>query len=250
MNPAEIKHSGHPLNIAIDGPAGAGKSTIAKRVAEALGAIYIDTGAMYRACALKAIRSGIPMSDTGGIARMMEETAVEFRASDGIQRVFLDGADVTGFIRSPEVTKGSSDIARIAEVRHRLVALQRAIARTRDVVMDGRDIGTHVLPDAEFKFFLTATDKVRAMRRLQEGIDKGNTGKPGDCAPTYDEVLADIRYRDIQDSTRAISPLIRAADAMEIDTSDMGIEQVVEVLLSRIHRDTHAGGDRSGPREV
>jgi cytidylate kinase len=219
------------LNIAIDGPAGAGKSTIARRIASILGAVYIDTGAMYRACALKAIASDIPMSDEDRIAGMMDTTTVEFLPSGGVQRILLDGEDVTDHIRTPEVTKGSSDIARSAAVRHRLVELQRAIARDTDVVMDGRDIGSHVLPDARFKFYLTASDHVRAMRRLQENMGKRSTGEP---ALTLDGVLADIRYRDQQDSTRAITPQIKAEDAIEIDTSELDIDQVVEILLSRI----------------
>lgn len=222
------------LNIAIDGPAGAGKSTIARRIAAIMDAVYIDTGAMYRACALKALRNGLPMSDEVRIARMMENTSVEFRPHNGLQRVLLDGEDVTDFIRSPEVTKGSSDIARSAAVRSRLVILQRAIARETDVVMDGRDIGSHVLPDARFKFFLTASDEVRAMRRLQENIVRNNGKDSRADPPTFDEVLADIRYRDKQDSTREISPLTRAEDAIEVDTSELDIDQVVEILLSHV----------------
>ena len=222
-------HALHPhLNIAIDGPAGAGKSTIAKRIASCLGAVYIDTGAMYRACALKALRLGVSMSDEPQMQEMMRNTQIGFCMSCGSQRILLDGEDVTDFIRTPEVTKGSSDIARSEAVRHCLVDLQREIARRGDVVMDGRDIGSHVLRDARYKFFLTASDHVRANRRLIENQQK-HLG-----LQTYDEVLADIRYRDIQDSTRKVSPLVRADDAVMIDTSDMDVEEVVRELLSRI----------------
>lgn len=231
MMPCDGNGSPVRLNIAIDGPAGAGKSTVARRIATVLGAVYIDTGAMYRACALKALRLDIPMSDEGLIARMMEDTSVEFHPSNGLQRILLDGEDVTDLIRSPEVTRGSSDIAKAASVRRRLVELQRAIARDTDVVMDGRDIGSHVLPDARYKFFLTASDRVRALRRLKENIARGED------ALTLDEVLAEIRFRDRQDSTRAISPLTRAADAIEIDTSELNIEQSVEILLAHIRCD-------------
>ena len=216
------------LNIAIDGPAGAGKSTVAKRIASLLGAVYIDTGAMYRACALKALRSGVSMTDDFQMEQLMGDTRIEFGMSLGNQRIVLDGEDVTDLIRTPEVTKGSSDIARSEVVRRCLVDLQRQIARTTDVVMDGRDIGSHVLPDARYKFFLTASDRVRADRRLRENQQR-HIG-----LQTYDEVLADIRYRDMQDSTRKFSPLVRAEDAELIDTGEMDVDAVVHVLLSRI----------------
>ncbi len=227
------------LNIAIDGPAGAGKSTIARRIAIRFGAIYIDTGAMYRACALKAIRRGISMTDEGQLCLMMADTGIEFRLVDGVQRIFLDGEDVSDSIRTPEVTRGSSDIATSRTVRRCLVEIQRGIARAADVVMDGRDIGSHVLPDARFKFFLTASDDVRAERRLQENRDRG-TG-----SLSFTEVLADIRYRDRQDSTREISPLTRASDAVLIDTSDMDIDAVVREISTRIDAELNRSDERT-----
>lgn len=215
-------------SIAIDGPAGAGKSTVARSLALRLGMAYIDTGAMYRSCALKAIRSGVSMEDEAALTDMMEHTQISFRLVNGEQHVFMDGEDVSLDIRTPDVTRGSSDIAKSPVVRENMVALQRRIARREAVVMDGRDIGSHVLPDARHKFFLTATPEVRAQRRLRENREK----KAG--LQEYEAVLADLRYRDLQDSTRAVSPLIRAQDAIEIDTSGHGIDAVVEILLGYI----------------
>ncbi|MBP7401076.1 MAG: (d)CMP kinase [Clostridia bacterium] len=216
------------LNVAVDGPAGAGKSTIARMLAERLGIIYIDTGAMYRACAVKAIRAGIPLDDEPRLERMMLQTRIDFVPVGQVQRVMLDGEDVTEAIRTPDATRGSSDIARSRAVRGRLVEMQRGIARSADVVMDGRDIGSVVLPDAPYKFFLTATDEVRATRRLMENRQKG-TG-----LQEYEEVLSDLRYRDRQDSTRELSPLLRVPDAVLIDTSCMDADAVVEKILEYI----------------
>ena len=217
-------------SIAIDGPAGAGKSTVARCLALRLGMAYVDTGAMYRACALKAIRTGVPMEDEAALTALMEHTRIAFRPVDGEQHVFMDGEDVSQAIRTPDVTRGSSDIAKSPVVRENMVALQRRIAQCDAVVMDGRDIGSHVLPDARHKFFLIASPEVRAQRRLLEN----KTKKAG--LQQYEEVLADIRYRDLQDSTRAVSPLVRAPDAIEIDTSSYGIEEVVEILMDHIHQ--------------
>ncbi len=234
MTPDPTLHS-----IAIDGPAGAGKSTVARCLALRLGMAYVDTGAMYRACALKAIRHGVSMEDEAALTELMEHTRIVFCTVEGEQHVFMDGEDVSQAIRTPEVTRGSSDIAKSPVVRENMVALQRRIAQRDAVVMDGRDIGSHVLPDALHKFFLIASPEVRAQRRLRENKEK----KAG--LQAYEEVLADIRYRDLQDSTRAVSPLIRARDAIEIDTSGYGIEEVVELLLAHIRQTgiRTAGGD-------
>lgn len=218
------------FHIAIDGPAGAGKSTVARILAARLGLTYIDTGAMYRACALKAIRAGVDMADENALATMMNHTTIGFENVNREQRILLDGADVSVEIRTAEVTKGSSDIAKSAIVRHKMVDLQRQIAAGCGVVMDGRDIGSHVLPDARFKFFLTARPETRACRRLLEN-QRNHTGMRD-----YQSVLDDIRYRDLQDSTRAISPLLRADDAVEVETSDHDIETVVEILIAHIRR--------------
>jgi cytidylate kinase len=225
-------------SIAIDGPAGAGKSTVARCLALRLGMAYVDTGAMYRACALKAIRNGVPMEDESALTDLMTHTQIAFRPVEGEQHVFMDGEDVSQAIRTPDVTRGSSDIAKSPVVRENMVALQRRIAQRDAVVMDGRDIGSHVLPDARHKFFLIASPEVRALRRLRENKAK-NAG-----LVEYEEVLADIRYRDLQDSTRAVSPLIRAQDAIEIDTSDIGIEEVVEILLDHIRQNDSKSAGR------
>ncbi len=214
--------------IAVDGPAGAGKSTVARILASRLGLVYIDTGAMYRACALKAIRNGVAMADEHALAKMMTNTAIGFQAVGDAQHIFLDGTDVSIEIRTIEVTKGSSDIAKSPIVRQKMVDLQRQIAKDTGVVMDGRDIGSHVLPAARFKFFLTARPETRACRRLLENR-RQKTG-----AQDFQSVLDDIRYRDRQDSTRTLSPLLRAADAIEIDTSDLGIDAVVEWMVAYI----------------
>jgi cytidylate kinase len=161
------------IQIAIDGPSGAGKSTMAKIVSKELGILYLDTGAMYRAVALKAIKSGIGTKDSAALAKMVEDIDIRIDYKDGQQKVYLDGEDVTEDIRTPDVTVGSSDVAVFPEVRKKMVDLQREIAKTNSVVMDGRDIGTHVLPNAEVKIFLTASAEDRAKRRYEELKEKG-----------------------------------------------------------------------------
>lgn len=216
------------INIAVDGPAGAGKSTIARIVARELGIIYIDTGAMYRAVALKAIRLGISTGDHDALIKMVGDLNIEIIYKDGEQRIILDGADVTEHLRTQDVTKGSSDVAVVREVRLKLVELQRKIASSNSVIMDGRDIGSYVLPNADFKFFLTATVDERAKRRYKEQLDKGVV------STTYDNVMNDIIYRDKNDSGREFAPLVRANDAIEIDTTNLGIERVTEIILNKV----------------
>ncbi|MCX8132145.1 MAG: (d)CMP kinase [Clostridia bacterium] len=216
------------VNIAIDGPAGAGKSTIAKSVAKALGIIYLDTGAMYRAVALKAARQGIDTRDADKLAQMVKSIEIRIAHIGIEQQIFLDGEDVTHKIRTPEISIGASNVAAIPAVRLKLVELQREIADKNSIVMDGRDIGTYVLPNAELKIFLNASVEERALRRYKEQIAKGISGI------SLEEVKKDIEYRDKNDSSREFAPLSKAADAVEIDTTNYTIEQVAEKIMSLI----------------
>lgn len=205
--------------IAIDGPAGAGKSTIAKLIAKRFGIVYIDTGAMYRAIGLKAHRSGIRCTDEEKIAVMLKTTDIKMRNDNGEQRVFLDGEDVSAAIRRPEISKMASDISAVPQVRYAMVDMQRKLASDCDTVLDGRDIGTFVLPEAECKIFLTASADERASRRYKELVARGEK-------TTLEEVKEDILRRDYNDSHRALAPLRKADDAVEVDTTGMSIEQV------------------------
>ncbi len=216
------------VRIAIDGPGGAGKSTVAKAVAARLRIQYIDTGAMYRAVGLKMLRLGLAMEEGPALAAMLSETEVSL--ADG--EVLLDGQRVTRDIRTPEVSMAASACSALPAVRRKLVELQREMGKIRSVIMDGRDIGTNVMPDAEFKFFLTAADTERARRRTAELLEKG---LPAD----YDTVLAELRERDYQDTHRSIDPLRRAADAEEIDSTYMTADAVIERICDRVQS---AGG--------
>jgi cytidylate kinase len=209
--------------IAIDGPSGAGKSTIAKRVAQELAIDYIDTGAMYRAVGLKMLRLGIPMEENEVLLEMLGNTDVDF--SEG--KVYLDGEDVSGLIRTQEVSKAASDCSAFASVRRKLVELQQAMGRRKSVIMDGRDIGTVVLRDAEYKFYLTATAEERAMRRYKELREKGSED-------TYEKVLEDVNRRDYNDMHREVDPLRQAEDAVLIDSTNMSIDEVVDFVISRV----------------
>lgn len=211
------------FQIAIDGPSGAGKSTIAKAVAARLGIDYIDTGAMYRAVGLKMKRLGIPMKEDDTLLAMLEDTDIDF--SKG--KVYLDGEDVSGLIRTEEISKAASDCSAFASVRRKLVQLQQKMGRAKSVIMDGRDIGTVVLKDAPYKFFLTANDEERAMRRYKELLEKGET-------QSFEEVLEKLRQRDLNDSTREVTPLRRAEDAEEIDSTNMSIDEVVSYICKKI----------------
>ncbi len=213
--------------IAIDGPAGAGKSTIAKLLAKKLGILYLDTGAMYRAVGLKAVENGVDISDEDAVKKMLDSTTVDVKICDSVQRVYLDGQDVTGRIREHRVSKAASDISAVPCVRYKMVELQREIASRCDTVLDGRDIGTFVLPNAEYKIFLTASVAERARRRYEELKAKGE-----DC--TLESIAADIEKRDYNDSHRALAPLRKADDAVEIDTTDLTIEEVADKLTALI----------------
>ncbi len=217
-----------PINIAIDGPAGAGKSTVAKAVSKELGIIYLDTGAMYRTVALKAILSGIDTKDEAGLSELVKDIDIRINYHGNEQRILLDGKDVTENIRTADVSIGASNVAVIPAVRLKMVELQREIAAQNDVVMDGRDIGTYVLPDSRYKFFLTASLEERAKRRYYEMIEKGMS------VATIDDVKNDIAYRDKNDSTRALAPLLKAQDALEIDTTHLNPTEVIETILSCI----------------
>ncbi len=212
--------------IAIDGPAGAGKSTMAKRIAKELGYVYVDTGAIYRTVGYYVWLCGIGGRDVDGVTRLIDEVniAIEY-PEDGLQHMILNGKDVTGEIRTPEMSSYASQVSAHKCVRDFLLDTQRELARTHNVVMDGRDIGTVVLPDAEVKIFLTASPEVRARRRYIELQEKG-------VSDSYEKVLADMKQRDLQDSTRAIAPLKQAKDAVLLDTSSMTLEEAVAAMKS------------------
>ncbi len=211
------------INIAIDGPAGAGKSTIARSLASKLGYIYVDTGALYRAVGVNAMRSGADTKNPEQVCATLEGADVSLRFVDGEQRVFLGEEDVSVAIRTPEASMAASNVSAIPEVRAFLFDLQRDIAAKNNCIMDGRDIGTVVLPNAEVKIFLTASAEVRAKRRYDELLAKG-------MQADYNQVLEEMIQRDYQDSHRAIAPLKQADDAVLVDTSDMNLEQVIETL--------------------
>ena len=217
------------INIAIDGPAGAGKSTVAKRIAEIMHLTYVDTGAMYRALGLKAVRNGIDPGDAEAVAPMLTDTTVTFIKINGEQHVVLDGEDVTEFIRTEEISHAASVISTLSEVRQKLVDLQREIARSTDTVMDGRDIGTVVLPNTPYKFYVTASAEVRAKRRFIEYQQKGILGDM-----TYEDVLNEVKTRDERDMNREFSPLRPAENAVIIDTSEMSIDEAVDAVIEDI----------------
>ena len=215
--------------IAIDGPSGSGKSTLAKGVSKRLGIMYLDTGAMYRTCGLCALKNNIQPKDEVKVKELMDKLDLKIEFIDGEQHMFLDGEDVTGMIRTPEVYRAASDISSLPFVRTKMVDMQREIAKSQSFVLDGRDIGSKVLPNAKYKFFLTASAEVRAERRLKELNERG------DFSQNYEEVLKDIIWRDEQDSTRSASPLVKVDDAIEIDTSKITIEETLEELLAKVN---------------
>jgi len=212
------------LIIAIDGPVGSGKSTLARRVAAMLGYIYIDTGAMYRSVALKALRRGVPFEAADQLTALAGETRIDLRAQDGTQQVFLDGEDVTAAIRTPDVAQAASKVAVVPGVRKVLVAEQRRAGDQGGVVMEGRDIGSVVFPEAQLKIFLTASPEIRAERRWREHQQKGDAI---DLARTLEE----IRERDRRDRERATSPLVRAQDAVVVDSTAMEPEEVARLVV-------------------
>lgn len=218
------------IAIAIDGPAGAGKSTIARIISKKLGIIYLDTGAMYRAVALKAIREGIDTKDSERLSKLVKDIDIRIVYMGSEQHILLDGEDVSSKIRTPEVSIGASDVSAVPDVRVKMVELQRQIASQNSVVMDGRDIGTYVLPNAEYKFFLTASVEERTKRRYKEQLEKGITDI------SYEEVKKDIEYRDKNDSSRAFAPLKKADDAIELDTTHMSVDEATEAIMKHISK--------------
>lgn len=212
------------FNVAIDGPAGAGKSTIAKAVARELNLIYVDTGAMYRAIALFMLRERVDLSDRRAIIEKCPRADVTIGYEDGVQVVFLNGENVNAFLRTEEVGEAASVISPVPEVRKNMVALQKSLAAESDCIMDGRDIGTCVLPDAQLKIYLTASSDVRARRRFHELTAKGEN-----C--DLQKIKADIEDRDYRDMHREESPLRQAEDAVVVDTSDMTVEEVISTII-------------------
>jgi len=214
-----------PIVIAIDGPAGAGKSTVARGLAERLGLLYVDSGATYRAAALKALKAGVSPDDEAVVAELVAGANIQFVAGDSGPRVLLDGDDVTAAIRSPEVSLAASKVSRYPAVRQKMISLQRSLARGRGVVMEGRDIGTVVFPEASLKVFLTAASEERARRRLEDDQQRGQV-------VSLEQTIAAIEQRDQLDRERKISPLVPAPDAVEVDSTNLSADQVVERILA------------------
>ncbi len=215
--------------IAIDGPAGAGKSTIAKLLAKQLDILYLDTGSMYRAVGLKALYQGIDPKDKDAVSKMVESIDIKVKYHDKKQYIFLDQIDVSDKIRTSEVSMAASHVAVIKYVRLKMVELQRRIAQKQSLIMDGRDIGTYVLPDAKYKFYITASPEERAKRRYLEMTNNGSKNI------SYNEILNDIIYRDKNDSSREFAPLKQADDAVLIDTTNFTVDEVLQTVLSYIN---------------
>ena len=213
------------INIAIDGPAGAGKSTIAKEIAKNLGFVYVDTGAMYRAIALHLLRNHISAEDTAALEASLQDITIRISYSGGEQQIILNGENVTGQLRQEAVGNMASKTSAIPAVREKLLELQRTLAAEKDVIMDGRDIGTNILPNADVKIYLTASVETRAKRRYDELTEKGEN-----C--DFEEIARDIQERDARDMNREIAPLKKADDAVLVDSSDMTIEEVVNTICS------------------
>lgn len=217
--------------VAIDGPAGAGKSTVSRRVADALGYLLLDTGAIYRAVALAAAEANTPWSDAAAVGRLAHDIAsrgaLRFEATSGATKILLDGRDVSSAIRTQNIAEGASQVSAHAEVRAALLEMQRNAAAAGGVVLEGRDIGTVVLPDAEAKFFLTASVEVRAERRYRELVSRGEK-------PVLEDILREVKERDQRDSTRAVAPLRQADDAVVVDSSSMSIDEVVGAIVERV----------------
>ncbi len=213
------------INIAIDGPSGAGKSTVAKAVAKKLNITYLDTGAMYRATAYIALKQGISPTDAEAVGKMLENLEMDIKFKDGAQQIYVNGINATPYLREHHMSKAASDISAIPAVRLKMVDLQRIFASSRDVVLDGRDIGTFVLPDADVKLYMTATSEERATRRFKELTEKGQS-------VNYDVLLADIIQRDYNDSHREFAPLKKADDALELDTTEMSEKEVIDYVVN------------------
>lgn len=212
------------ISVAIDGPVGAGKSSVARESAKRLGFIYVDTGALYRGVALYASRKGADLNVPDNVTALLPEIKVELKIENGIQKIFLCGEDVSEEIRLPEISMAASSVSSIPEVREFLLELQRDIAKNNNVLMDGRDIGTVVLPDAQLKIFITANPEIRAKRRYDELAAKG-------VETTFEQVLNDLNRRDYQDSHRAVAPLKMAENAVLVDTSELSFEESVEKIV-------------------
>ena len=221
------------VSIAIDGPAGAGKSTMARACAQALGYLYVDTGAIYRTVGYYMRLMGVGPKDKDGIARLIDEVNIDIRYEDGVQHMILNGADVTGEIRTPEMSMYASGVSAQPCVRAFLLDMQRQLARTHSVVMDGRDIGTTVFPDAELKIFVTATPEIRAQRRYDELKAKGQEA-------SFDEILENVKQRDYIDQNRKVSPLKKADDALLLDNTELTIPQQKEWLFDQYNQVTKA----------
>mgnify|MGYP003556939793 FL=1 len=219
------------MQVAVDGPASAGKSTVAKIIAKKLSFVYIDTGAMYRACTVVSHNYILEYGYERGILKAIDEDGIELRSEDGEQKVYVAGKDVSKEIRTPEISANVSQVSALPKIREKMVSLQRQMAGKTNVIMDGRDIGTTVLPNAELKIFLVASARSRAERRLLDLKERGIESKQ-----TVDEIEKDIAARDYKDSHRKISPLKKADDAIEIDTTNMSIDQVVEAILAQIKK--------------
>ncbi len=215
------------LNIAVDGPAGSGKSTVCKLVAKKLGILYLDTGAMYRAIAYKCVKDKKDYGDKDVVKHIINKLDLKVGYKDGKQITLLDGEDVSELIRTPQVSMLASYVSAYSFVRTKMVTLQREIAQKTSCILDGRDIGTNVLPDCKFKIYLNASPEVRAKRRFDEDKAKGGS-------QSYEQVLSEINERDFQDINRAVAPLQKAKDALEIDTSDMTVDEVVNEIISKI----------------
>lgn len=219
------------ISVAIDGPSGAGKSTVARAAAARLGFVYVDTGAMYRSIGLAVCRRGIDENDTAGILGTLPGLQIALQYEEGTQHVLLNGEDVSDAIRTPQIAQYASKVSAVPEVRKFLLDMQRDMAKKNHIIMDGRDIGTVILPDAPVKIFLTASAACRAERRFKELQEKGQQ-------VTFDGVLADIVRRDLQDSSRPVAPLKQADDAVLLDTSELTLEQSIDAVLQIIHEKT------------
>lgn len=220
------------IQIAIDGPSGAGKSTVAKALAKKLGIVYVDTGALYRTVGYAAIERGVGTKDADGLAAMLPDIHIDVRYEDGVQCVYLNGENLGDRIRRPEISMAASDVSSIPVVRAFLLDTQRDIARRNSVVMDGRDIGTVILPDADVKVFMVASAEARALRRTKELEEKG-------MPANYEDVLREMKERDAQDSGRAIAPAIPAPDAVHLDNSELSVEESVQAVIDLIEPFKH-----------
>ena len=220
------------LNIAMDGPVGAGKSSVADAVAKRLGILHLDTGAMYRALGLKALRDGIDLRDEEKIDALCEGLKLDVRVGENGQETLLDGENVSGLLRTPEVSMAARTVSRYARVRKRMVKLQQELAASRDMILDGRDICTTVLPDADLKIYLTASAEERALRRWKEMRERGDTD-------SYEEVLSQVRERDEQDMNRPVEPLRQAEDAVLLDSTNLTFEQVIDRIAEMAEEVRH-----------